>query len=140
MPDDPRRIATDTSQKVGIRFGETIKSYIQEGRDLGELVAIPLAIAGWMRYLLAVNDRGEEMEVSADPLKDHLQASLAGIKWNEPASYSGQLAGILSNETIFGVDLTATSLAKRIEGYFLRLLEGPGSARRLLHDELAALA
>jgi len=140
MPDDPRRIATDTSQKVGIRFGETIKSYIQEGRDLGELVAIPLAIAGWMRYLLAVNDRGEEMEVSADPLKDHLQASLAGIRWNEPSSYSGQLAGILSNETIFGVDLTATPLAKRMEGYFLRLLEGPGSARRLLHDELAALA
>ncbi len=140
MPDDPRRIATDTSQKVGIRFGETVKSYIQEGRDLGELVAIPLAIAGWMRYLLAVNDKGEEMEVSADPLKDHLQSALAGIRWNEPSSYSGQLAGILSNETIFGVDLTATPLAKRIEGYFLRLLEGPGSARRLLHDELAALA
>ena len=39
MPDDPRRIATDTSQKVGIRFGETIKSYIREGRDLGSLVA-----------------------------------------------------------------------------------------------------
>ena len=140
MPDDPRRIATDTSQKVGIRFGETVKSYIQEGRDLGELVAIPLAIAGWMRYLLAVNDKGEEMEVSADPLKDHLQSALAGIRWNEPSSYSGQLAGILSNETIFGVDLTATPLTKRIEGYFLRLLEGPGSARRLLHDELAALA
>ena len=140
MPDDPRRIATDTSQKVGIRFGETVKSYIQEGRDLGELVAIPLAIAGWMRYLLAVNDKGEEMEVSADPLKEHLQSALAGIRWNEPSSYSGQLAGILSNETIFGVDLTATPLAKRIEGYFLRLLEGSGSARRLLHDELAALA
>ena len=140
MPDDPRRIATDTSQKVGIRFGETVKSYIQEGRDLGELVAIPLAIAGWMRYLLAVNDKGEEMEVSADPLKEHLQSALAGIRWNEPSSYSGQLAGILSNETIFGVDLTATPLAKRIEGYFLRLLKGPGSARRLLHDELAALA
>ena len=26
MPDAPQRIATDTSQKVGIRFGETIKS------------------------------------------------------------------------------------------------------------------
>ena len=140
MPDDPRRIATDTSQKVGIRFGETIKSYIQSGRDLGELVAIPLAIAGWMRYLLAVNDHGEEMEVSADPLKDHLQAALAGISWNDPASYSGQLGGILSNETIFGVDLTTTTLAKRIEGYFLRLLDGPGSARRLLHDELAGQA
>ena len=28
MPDAPQRIATDTSQKVGIRFGETIKSYV----------------------------------------------------------------------------------------------------------------
>lgn len=27
MPDIPQRIATDTSQKLGIRFGETIKSY-----------------------------------------------------------------------------------------------------------------
>ncbi len=26
MPDMPQRIATDTSQKVGIRFGETIKT------------------------------------------------------------------------------------------------------------------
>ena len=30
MPDAPQRIATDTSQKVGIRFGETIKSYVAE--------------------------------------------------------------------------------------------------------------
>ena len=30
MPDTPQRIATDTSQKVGIRFGETIKSYVAE--------------------------------------------------------------------------------------------------------------
>ena len=39
MPDAPQRIATDTSQKVGIRFGETIKSYIAEGRDLNTLVS-----------------------------------------------------------------------------------------------------
>ena len=51
MPDAPQRIATDTSQKVGIRFGETIKSYVSEGRDMSNLVALPLAIAGWMRYL-----------------------------------------------------------------------------------------
>ena len=27
MPDTPQRIATDTSQKLAIRFGETIKAY-----------------------------------------------------------------------------------------------------------------
>ena len=74
MPDTPQRIATDTSQKVGIRFGETIKSYVAEGRDLNTLVSIPLAIAGWLRYLLAIDDNGNAFEVSADPLKDELQA------------------------------------------------------------------
>ena len=136
MPDDPRRIATDTSQKVGIRFGETVKSYIATGRDLDSLVSIPLALAGWMRYLLAVDDRGEAMEVSADPLKDELQAKLKGIVWNDPKSYSGQLRPILANASIFGTDLTATPLADKVEGYFVRLLEGPGSARRLLEAEL----
>ena len=46
MPDMPQRIATDTSQKVGIRFGETIKSYVAEGLELNSLVSIHLAIAG----------------------------------------------------------------------------------------------
>ena len=140
MPDDPRRIATDTSQKVGIRFGETVKSYLATGRDLNELVSIPLAIAGWMRYLLAVNDAGEAMEVSTDPLKDELQAKLSGIVWNDPSSYKGQLRPILANASIFGTDLTATPLADRIEGYFLKLLAGPGSARALLRSELAESA
>ncbi len=136
MPDDPRRIATDTSQKVGIRFGETVKSYLAAGRDLGALVALPLALAGWMRYLLAVNDAGEPMEVSADPLKDELQAQLKGITWNDPASYHGELRAILANASIFGTDLTKTPLADRIEGYFVNLLGGAGAARALLEAEL----
>ena len=138
MPDDPRRIATDTSQKVGVRFGETVKSYLAAGRDLGTLIAIPLALAGWLRYLLAVNDAGEAMEVSADPLKDELQAQLKGIVWNDPATYCGQLRGILANASIFGTDLTKTPLADRIEGYFVKLLGGAGAARRLLQAELPA--
>ena len=137
MPDDPRRIATDTSQKVGVRFGETVKSYLATGRDLGGLVAVPLVLAGWMRYLLAVNDRGEPMEVSADPLKDELQERLRGVVWNDHRSYAGQLRPILANASVFGTDLTATPLADRIESYFVRLLDGPGAVRRLLQDELA---
>ena len=30
IPDQPERIATDTSQKIAIRFGETIKSYMAD--------------------------------------------------------------------------------------------------------------
>ena len=140
MPDAPQRIATDTSQKVGIRFGETIKSYIAEGRDLNTLVSIPLALAGWLRYLLAVDDEGKAFEVSADPLKDDLQARLAGIEVGKPGTYQGQLQGILNNASIFGVDLTATPLAAKIEAYFVAELAGPGAVRKTLHEALSSRA
>ena len=137
MPDAPQRIATDTSQKVGIRFGETIKSYIKEGRDLNTLVSIPLALAGWLRYLLGVDDKGQPMEVSSDPLKDDLQAKLAGIQVGDPASYSGQLKEILSNASIFGTDLVAAGLADKIEAIFVEELAGPGAVRATLRKYLA---
>ena len=137
MPDDPRRIATDTSQKVGVRFGETIESYIASGSDLNSLVSVPLALAGWMRYLLAVNDAGEEMEVSDDPLKETLQEQLKGIVWNDPTSYKGQLKPILANAHIFGVDLTTTPLAEKIEAIFVEELAGPGAVRATLKKYLA---
>ena len=137
MPDDPRRIATDTSQKVGIRFGETIKSYVATGRDMNELVSIPLAIAGWMRYLLAVNDNLEPMEVSADPMKDELQAQLAGIEAGKPETYKGQLRPILANANIFGSDLCAVGLADKIEAIFVEELAGKGAVRATLRKYLA---
>lgn len=47
MPDTPQRIATDTSQKLAIRFGETIKAYMQSDKlDVSELKLIPLVYAG----------------------------------------------------------------------------------------------
>ena len=134
MPDAPQRIATDTSQKVGIRFGETIKSYVAEGRDLDTLVALPLAIAGWLRYLLAVDDEMNPIEVSSDPLKDELQAALAGIEVGKPETYAGQLRPILSNAAIFGSDLVAIGLADKIERMFVEELLGPGAVRATLHQ------
>ena len=137
MPDAPQRIATDTSLKVGIRFGETIRSYVSEGRDLNALTAIPLAIAGWMRYLLGVGDDGEAIEISADPMKDALQEMLAGIEFGKPETYKGQLRGILSNEVIFGSDLVKIGLAERIEEMFVQELAGPGAVRATLRKYLA---
>ena len=122
---------------MGVRFGETIKSYVAAGKDLNTLVSIPLALAGWMRYLLAVNDAGEEMEVSDDPLKETLQAQLKGIVWNDPASYNGQLKPILSNASIFGSDLMANGLGEKIEKIFVEELAGPGAVRATLKKYLA---
>ena len=125
MPDAPQRIATDTSQKVGIRFGETIKSYIAEGRDLNTLCPFLWPSRAGCATCLAVDDNGNAFEVSADPLKEDLQAKLAGIEVGKPETYQGQLKAILANASIFGTDLTRTVLADKIEKYFVAELGGP---------------
>ena len=133
IPDMPQRIATDTSLKVAIRFGETIKSYAADPtKDPASLTAIPLAIAGWLRYLLAVDDEGNPMPVSADPMLPALQADLAGVELGKPDSCRSKLDGILSNAVLFGVDLKQVGLADKIEGYLSELLAGPGAVRNTL--------
>ena len=136
MPDAPQRIATDTSQKVGIRLGETIKSYTAENRPMDQLVALPLVIAGWLRYLLGVDDHGKEMSLSSDPLIEELRKHLEGIKPGKPETVGEKLRPILSNSLIFGSDLTKTPLAERIEGYFREEIAGPGAVRETLRRHL----
>jgi fructuronate reductase len=136
MPDAPQRIATDTSQKVGIRFGETIRSYAAEGRSMDQLIALPLVIAGWLRYLLGVDDAGNAMPLSSDPLLEELQKQLQGIEVGKPESVGGRLEPILSNTMIFGSDLTQTPLAERIETYFREEITGPGAVRTTLQKYL----
>ena len=137
IPDTPQRIATDTSQKVGVRFGETIKSYLQDpSRNAGDLTCIPLAIAGWLRYLLAVDDEGNPMTCSPDPMLETLQAQLAGVRLGEPDSADGKLMSILTNTSLFGTDLVAAGLGTKIETMFRQMLAGPGAVRQTLRAYL----
>lgn len=137
IPDTPQRIATDTSQKVAIRFGETIKAYVvRDELDVEELTFIPLAIAGWLRYLLGVDDSLNEMEVSSDPLLDNLQEMLKGIKIGDPNSYTGQVRGILANSNIFGLDLMMAGIGNKIERMFMELIDGKNAVRETLKKYL----
>lgn len=137
MPDTPQRIACDTSQKVGIRYGETIKSYVAKYGDAKKLTAIPLAIAGWCRYLLAVDDNGEAFELSPDPMAAELTAQLAGVEVGKPETYHGQLKPILSNANIFGSDLYKDGIGDKIEEMFKEELAGKGAVRATLKKYLA---
>ncbi|WP_124067066.1 mannitol dehydrogenase family protein [Clostridium sp. E02] len=136
MPDAPQRIATDTSQKVGIRYGETIKAYVEKYGDAKKLKAIPLAIAGWCRYLLAVDDEGNAFELSADPMIPELTDKLKGILVGKPETYHGQLKEILSNENIFGIDLYKAGIGEMIEELFCAQIKGAGAVRQTLKKEL----
>ena len=134
IPDMPQRIATDTSMKIPIRFGETIKAYASsKDRNVTDLTYIPLAVAAWLRYLLGIDDEGNTMEVSADPQLEDLQSKLKGIEYDRQDSYKGQLLAILSNETIFASDLVESGLSVKIEQMFVEMLAGKGSVRKTLH-------
>jgi fructuronate reductase len=134
LPDTPQRIATDTSQKVGIRFGETIKAYISRDGDAGRLVFIPLAIAGWCRYLMGIDDQGADMPLSPDPLLEQLTGCLSDVKLGEPQPE--KIRPILSDKAIFGVDLYEAGLGLKIENYFAELSAGPGAVRKTLQKYL----
>lgn len=136
IPDAPQRIACDTSQKIPVRFGETIKAYIKDGKEISTLVGIPLAIAGWIRYLLAVGDDGKAFELSSDPMIPQMQQLLAGIEFGKPETVRGKLNAVLSNPVLFGTDLTKTPLAAKIEDMTAQLIAGPSAVRTTLKKYL----
>jgi fructuronate reductase len=133
MPDTPQRIVCDTSQKLGIRFGESIKAYVENPKlDVNDLTFIPLTIAGWCRYLMAIDDNGNSFELSPDPMLSSLTKIIADIKFNETQNVDETLVKILSNKSIFGVDLYEVGLGVKIEGYFKELNAGKGAIRLTL--------
>lgn len=135
MPDTPQRIASDTSQKIPIRFGETIKKYVERGDlDVTSLTAIPFVIAAWFRYLLGVDDSGNPMEISPDPAASVVRDALKDVVWNDMKTYNAQLDGILSNKNLFAVDLKQTGLSASIERMFVDMLGGAGSVRKALYS------
>ena len=138
LPDAPQRIATDTSQKVAIRYGHTLNAYLAAGKDVSGLTYIPLTIAGWLRYLTAVDDEGNAFECSPDPLLAELQARVADLKLGaaDADAVHAAAAPILSNTEIFTLDLYKAGLGEKIEGYLLEMLAGPGAVRATIHKYL----
>ena len=132
MPDTPQRIATDTSQKLAIRFGETIKAYAaDEGRDVGDLKLIPLVLAGWLRYLMGIDDKGEKFTLSPDPLLEELCPYVAEIRLGD-TEIEEKIRPILESEKIFGVNLYELGVADQIVSYFKELIRKPGAIRETL--------
>ena len=133
MPDAPQRIATDTSQKLPIRFGETIKKYIARGLDMDNLKLIPLVLAGYARYLKGIDDNGKAFEPSTDPLLEELQAIVAPLEIGKANQDYSCLKKLFSRKDVFGLDLYEAGLGNQIEGYVKELYAGNGAVRKTLH-------
>lgn len=134
MPDTPQRIATDTSQKLSIRFGETIKAYDASDKlDVTKLSMIPLVFAGWLRYLMAVDDAGKNFVLSPDPLLDTLCPVLEGYKLGDKVDVHKLLKPVLERKEIWGVDLYEVGMADKVCRYFAELSAGVGAVRATLN-------
>ena len=138
MPDAPQRIAMDTSQKLPIRFGETIKKYIARGLDMSNLILIPLVLAGYARYLKGVKDDGTPFEPSPDPLLESLQAIVAPLEVGKTDQDYSCLRQFYRRKDIFGVDLYEAGLGCQIEGMVKELFAGKGAVRATLHKYVSA--
>ena len=137
MPDTPQRIATDTSQKLAIRFGETVKAYMaNEKLDVADLKIIPLVFAGWIRYLMGIDDTGKVFTPSPDPRLAEVSLHVKDIKLGDKGPFSEQLKPILRDESIFGFDLYANGMASLVETYFTELVSSKGAIRKTLEKYL----
>ncbi|HAA25172.1 MAG TPA: mannitol dehydrogenase family protein [Ruminiclostridium sp.] len=137
VPDTPQRIATDTSQKLSVRFGETIKAYMKrDDLNPADLTYIPLVFAGWIRYLLAVDDFGNAFVPSPDPMMAHLKEIVEGISLGDSGPFDDKLKLILADEKIFGVNLYDAGLAGKVLCYFKEFVQGKGSVRETLKKYL----
>ncbi len=138
MPDAPQRIVMDTSQKLPIRFGETLKKYIARGLDMDNLVLIPLTLAGYARYLKGVRDDGTPFEPSPDPLLEELMEIVAPLEIGKPDQDWSCLKRLFGRKDVFAVDLYEAGLGERIEGMVRELYARPGAVRETLHKYVVA--
>jgi len=120
LPDTPERIATDTSQKLPVRFGWTIRAT----REKESLVCVPFVFAAWLRYLTGVDDAGEAFEPSPDPRLAEVRACMA----------EGLTDALLGDETLFGADLVVVGLAPKVRAMFSDMMGGKGAVRRALQQ------
>ena len=133
MPDTPQRIATDTSQKLAIRFGETLKAYQANNLSVKELKYIPLVFAGWLRYLMGIDDNGDKFELSADPLLNTLLPHISNFTLtNDFQDVHQAVKPILSDERIFGIDLYHIGIGDLVEQYFSEMITSPGAVLKTI--------
>ena len=133
LGDTNLRLAVDVSQMVGIRFGETIKAHVAKYGNASRLTAIPLGIAGWLRYMLAVDDEGRDYELAPDPMNEELQEQLGDIVVGKPETLKDQLKPVLSNERLFFTDLYKARVGEKVEEMFREVIAGKGAVKATLH-------
>ncbi|WET40868.1 fructuronate reductase [Citrobacter enshiensis] len=94
------QIAMDGSQKLPQRLLDPIRLHLAKGENYRHLA---LGIAGWMRYVSGVDEKGNSIDV-VDPLAAQYQAI-----YQQYPSIEERVRALLAIDTIFGHDLSDNS-------------------------------
>ena len=89
---------------------------------------------------MAVDDKGNAFELSADPLLDTVCPYVKDFKLGEVPSkeeLASKLHDLLSTASIFGVDLCEIGMCDKVLTAVAEMLEGPGAVASTLEKHLA---
>lgn len=131
IPDTPERIACDTSQKIPVRFGVAMKVRKQKDMQITSLEAMPMFAALWLRYRMGLCDDGSAMQLSPDPLCPKSLDVLSVKNFGEKVD----IAPILEDASIFGLNLYEVGLGQKVEELFYKLSASAGA----VSDTLSAM-
>ncbi len=138
IPDTPQRIATDTSQKIPIRFGNAITAHMLNG-NADKLKYIPFAIAAWCRYLVAKDDKGNKFTLSPDPCAEELTAVFSVLEFGITRQEALNAINKIITPLYMGCNIEKTDIPEKISEYFYKMMKGQNAVRDTL-KEFAELA
>ena len=118
---------------TGYIGSHTCVELLEKGMDVTKLEAIPCIYAGWIRYLMALDDQGNHFDLSPDPLLDEVCPTVKDIKLGDTVTKE-QLLPILKSKLIFRFDIEEIGLADKVTGYFNQMIEGPGAIRKTIQS------
>lgn len=93
---------------------------------------IPLVYAGWLRYLMGIDDNGQKFAPSSYPLLEEVYQYVSDYELNSAPKDLSKLDALLANDKIFGVDLTAIGMDTCVKQYFEELSSGAGAVTATL--------
>ena len=103
---------------------------------MGELFAFIESVFVNCGYRVRHIDDGKVFELSDDPLLPELKKILEPVTFGRPESVGDNLKPILSNASIFGVNLYDLGIGTRVEELVREMLSGEGAVRRTLQKYL----